>query len=48
MIVEFKGDTVSNTFIVDQGVINEIVTRGWEYGIMKTAYQIVDVAVLYA
>lgn len=38
MIVEFKGDTVSNTFIVDQGVVDEIVTRGWEYGIRTVVY----------
>ena len=38
LIVEFSGDTVRSTFIVDQGIVDEIITRGWQYGIGEVVY----------
>jgi hypothetical protein len=38
LIVEFKGDTVHNVFIVDHGVIDKILMKGWEYGIREVTF----------
>lgn len=37
-IIEFNSDTVRSTFTVEPGVVDEIMTRGWKYGIKEVVY----------